>query len=593
MGSTRVNGVSRAKAAQIIIAVADVASWIVATALVASIQLLEGGRGELPIYVVFAALAGALQLLIGYEVKLYRGRAKLGSFLEASTAVLVVTAVAVALLLATVLARPRFIGVALVTPFVAFVLMLGVRYLVRESRRRRLLHLDRVKAEPVLIYGAGNAGTQLTQQLFYDDRAPFVVVGLIDDDPALRNLHLANTRVVGTRDDLVRQAHRLGATKVILAITDASSSFIQLLDEELKSADLELLVLPPLRDIVGGQVRVADLHEVDFNDLLGRRPIETDLSAIAESLSGKVVLITGAGGSIGSEIARQVHAFGPKELVCLDRDESALHGVQLSIYGKGLLDTPDMVLCDIRDLEALDAVFAAHRPQVVFHAAALKHLPMLEQYPDEGWKTNVVGSYNVLTCAAKYGVDQYVNISTDKAADPSSVLGKTKRNAERLTAWFAENEPGTYVSVRFGNVLGSRGSVLHTFHAQIKSGGPVTVVDPQISRFFMTIPEAVQLVLQAATIGQSGDVMVFDMGEPVKILDVAQRLIKASAARVEIQFTGLRPGEKLHEVLFSDLEAPTRMSHPLISRVHVEAASRDEVETDHQSIFENLREKVS
>ncbi len=268
-----------------------------------------------------------------------------------------------------------------------------------------------------------------------------------------------------------------------------------------------------------------------MEDLLGRRPIQTDLGAIADYLSTKTVLITGAGGSIGSELARQVHRFGPKELVLLDRDESGLHAVQLSIYGKGLLDTPDMVLADIRDAVALDDVFAAHRPDVVFHAAALKHLPMLEQYPAEGWKTNVLGTLNVLEAAHRHGVQRFVNISTDKAADPSSVLGKTKRIAEELTASFATDGAGDYLSVRFGNVLGSRGSVLESFTAQIRGGGPVTVTHPEITRYFMTIPEACELVIQAGAIGNPGDVLVLDMGSPIRILDVAKRLIAQNRAR--------------------------------------------------------------
>ena len=219
-------------------------------------------------------------------------------------------------------------------------------------------------------------------------------------------------------------------------------------------------------------------------------------------MTGHVVLITGAGGSIGSELARQVRRLGPAELILLDRDESALHAVQLSLYGSGMLDTDDMVLCDIRDQEALEAVFSQHRPDVVFHAAALKHLPMLEQYPAEGWKTNVLGTLNVLRCAHQAGVQHLVNISTDKAADASCVLGQTKRLAERLTAWFALHYSRKYLSVRFGNVLGSRGSVLDTFKAQIERGGPLTVTHPEVTRFFMTIPEACELVLQAGAIGK-------------------------------------------------------------------------------------------
>ena len=313
-----------------------------------------------------------------------------------------------------------------------------------------------------------------------------------------------------------------------MAITEASADLIKEVSALVEGAGLRFLILPPVMEMVGGRVRLSDIREVDLADILGRHQIETDLAEIASYVTNRVVLVTGAGGSIGSELARQVHRFGPAELVLLDRDESALHAVQLSIYGKGLLDTPDMVLADIRDESALEAVFDPHRPEVVLHAAALKHLPMLEQYPEEGWKTNVLGTLNVLRAAEKYGCSHFVNISTDKAAAPTSVLGQTKRLAERLTSWFAHDSGKTYLSVRFGNVLGSRGSMLHTFTNQIAAGGPVTVTHPEVTRFFMTIPEACELTIQAAAIGQPGEVLVLDMGEPIRILDVAQRLVAQS-----------------------------------------------------------------
>ena len=250
------------------------------------------------------------------------------------------------------------------------------------------------------------------------------------------------------------------------------------------------------------------------------------------------------------------------------------------LYGSGLLDTDDLILCDIGDYAALQTVFDRHRPDVVFHAAALKHLPMLEMYPAEGWKTNVLGTVNVLRCAHQVGVRHFVNISTDKAADATSVLGQTKRLAERLTAWYALHYSKEYVSVRFGNVLGSRGSVLDTFKAQIERGGPVTVTHPEITRFFMTIPEACELVLQAGAIGTPGDVLVLAMGEPVKIVDVARRLIDESGRDVEIEYTGLRQGEKLHEVLLSSVEQGVASEHPLITRVAVPPLSPNEVLLD-------------
>jgi FlaA1/EpsC-like NDP-sugar epimerase len=264
----------------------------------------------------------------------------------------------------------------------------------------------------------------------------------------------------------------------------------------------------------------------------------------------------------------------------LDRDESALHSVQLAIYGHGLLDSPDTVLADIRERDSLHAVFADVRPQIVFHAAALKHLPMLERFPAEGWKTNVLGTLNLLELAAEFGVERFVNISTDKAADATSVLGSTKRLAEQLTAWQARSTGQPYMSVRFGNVLGSRGSMLHTFNAQIAKGGPITVTHPDVTRYFMTIPEACELVIQAGALGTGGESMVLEMGEPVKILDVARRMVELSGASgVEIVFSGLRPGEKLHETLFGDDETAEPTTHAMIRRVPVAAVSPETLVT--------------
>jgi FlaA1/EpsC-like NDP-sugar epimerase len=282
--------------------------------------------------------------------------------------------------------------------------------------------------------------------------------------------------------------------------------------------------------------------------------------------------VTGAGGSIGSELCRQIVRFGPAKVYLLDRDESGLQATQMSISGHGLLNSDEIVLADIRDLARMREVMRATRPDIVFHAAALKHLPLLESNPGEAWKSNVLGTLNVLEAAAEVGVGTFVNISTDKAANPTCVLGYSKRIAERLTADFAAREPGRYVSVRFGNVLGSRGSVVHAFTAQIERGGPITVTHPDVERYFMLIPEAAQLVLQASAIGTDGEVMVLDMGQPVKIVEVARQMISLSGKReVEIEFTGLRPGEKMSEQLFSSDVAAEATSHPLVSHAPVPA----------------------
>jgi FlaA1/EpsC-like NDP-sugar epimerase len=518
---------------------------------------------------VYLVVVCALQVVVGILFMLYRGRYRTGSFDESIGLAVTVGIVAVA-------AGVYFLGaeggatfpraLVVLTPPVALLSMAAGRWAFRALTTVRS---GRVGAERVLIYGAGDAGNQLVNLLAGSTTAPFKTVGLIDDAKSKRNLRLSGIRVLGGRERLLKVAEERNATTVILAVSNASAELIKELSSLVEGAGLRFLVLPPVSDMVGGQVSIKDIREVDVEDLLGRHQIETDLSEIAGYLTGRRVLVTGAGGSIGSELARQVHKFGPKELILLDRDESALHAVQLSIYGQGLLDTPDMVLCDIRDSEALELIFARHQPEVVFHAAALKHLPMLEQYPDEGWKTNVLGSLNVLQAARQHGCERFVNISTDKAADASCVLGRTKRIAERLTSWFGDHYDGAWISVRFGNVLGSRGSMLSTFTTQIKSGGPLTVTHPDVTRFFMTIPEACELTMQAGAIGEPGEVLVLDMGEPVLILDVAERLIAQASEHIDIVFTGLRPGEKMHEALFSSEEIGVHKRHALISHVFV------------------------
>jgi dTDP-glucose 4,6-dehydratase len=518
---------------------------------------------------LYAVLACLAQVAFGTAGMLYRGRYRIATFEEsvglAMTTSLAGGTVALGFLsLSPPGTFPR--GVAILTPPVALLLMAAGRLVFRVLRERVAPDPD---AERVLIYGAGDAGYQLVRLLKQNRDSRMHVVGFIDDAKNKRNLRLMGVPVLGQRSQLVDIAAEHGATTVILSVANATSTMIRRMSDLVEGAGLRLLVVPPVHELIGGRLRLSDIREVDIADLLGRHQIKTNVREIAGYLTDRVVLVTGAGGSIGSELARQIHQYGPRSLVLLDRDESALHAVQLSIYGQGLLDTPDMVLADIRDAARIDAVFAEHRPDVTFHAAALKHLPMLEQYPDEGWKTNVQGTLNVLEAAERYGCSRFVNVSTDKAADPTSVLGHTKRLAERLTAWYAHDTGRAYLSVRFGNVLGSRGSMLHTFTQQIHAGGPVTVTHPDITRFFMTIPEACELTIQGGAIGDPGEVLVLNMGEPVRILDVAKQLVARAGRDVEIVFTGLRTGEKLHEVLLSGKEQGRVRQHPLITHVPV------------------------
>ena len=407
--------------------------------------------------------------------------------------------------------------------------------------------------------------------------SPYAPVAVLDDSPELQNLRLRGVPVRGTRRDLEQVARDTGATVLVIAIPSADGELIRDLAADADRLGLRTRVLPPVAELFGSAIGVADIRPVTEADLLGRREIDTDISAVSDYVAGNRVLVTGAGGSIGSELCRQIDRFAPAQLIMLDRDESALHAVQLSLEGRALLDDPNLVVADIRDGGRVDEVFDRYRPDVVFHAAALKHLPLLEMHPAEGYKTNVWGTRHLLESAGRHGVRRFVNVSTDKAADATSVLGRTKRLAEQLTADAGARFPGTYLSVRFGNVLGSRGSVLPAFRAQVEAGGPVTVTHPDVTRYFMTVEEAVQLMVQAGAIGGDGEVLVLDMGEPVKIVDVARRLVAEADRSIEIVFTGLRPGEKLHEVLFSDGERDERPLHPLISHCAVPPLSAAEV----------------
>jgi FlaA1/EpsC-like NDP-sugar epimerase len=360
---------------------------------------------------------------------------------------------------------------------------------------------------------------------------------------------------------------------IVVAAPSISSEGLRDVSKRALAADLDLRIVPHVTELIDGQVGADDVRPLTEADLLGRHQIDTDIHAIAGYITGRRVLVTGAGGSIGSELCRQLHRFGPESLIMVDRDESALHSLQMALEGRALLESERLVVADIRDAERMKDVFLHHRPDVVFHTAALKHLPLLELHPGEAAKTNVRGTLNVLEAAAQSGVGRFVNISTDKAADPTSVLGYTKRIAEQLTSWYAAREEGVYLSVRFGNVLGSRGSVLGAFERQVETGGPITVTHPDVTRYFMTVTEAVELVVQAGAVGLDGEALVLDMGEPVKILDVARRLVAQADRPIEIVFTGLRPGEKLHEVLLGQAETDERHAHPLISHCRVPAQS--------------------
>lgn len=552
--------------------VVDIACWSAALVFAVLLRFEFDISGKVWLSVaLLCAVAALAQTFVGWALGLYRGRYYYGSFEEARSLVAAVCWVGLLLFLVGLISYgqtevPR--SVVLIAVPIAVILMGAVRYGVRVLANRQYRPDD--GAQPALVYGAGHLGENLIRNMLRDSRSPYLPVGLVDDDPGKQRLRILGVPVLGTGDDLAEIADRTGAEALIFCVAGAEAALLREVSDKATAANLRLMVLPVLSEILDGQDKLRSVRDIAIEDIIGRHPVDTDVASIAGYIKGKRVLVTGAGGSIGSELCRQISRFDPSELIMLDRDETGLQTTQLSIHGHGLLDSSDVVLADIRDASALAHIFDDRQPEVVFHAAALKHLPMLEQYPEEGWKTNVLGTLRVIEQARRVGVETFVNISTDKAANPTSVLGHTKRLAEQLTAWAAANSDTKFLSVRFGNVLGSRGSMLPVFTAQIDAGGPLTVTHPDVTRYFMTIPEACQLVVQAGAIGRDGEVMILDMGEPVRILDVAERMIAMSGKDIDIRFTGLRPGEKLHEDLVDDDVLDSRPFHEHISHASIQ-----------------------
>ncbi len=519
--------------------------------------------------VIVTVVVLGTHLPVALALGLYQGRFWYGSSRESLRLYLAELTAVLAGIIAALAVGTGKVGIVTVSLAGPGSLCLGhiVRISVWLGRRRTIPNGD-IAARRLLVFGAGDGGELAVRSLLKSRSGQFLPVGFLDDDPRKSRLEIEHIRVLGDRRNVAEVARLVDADAMLIAIPSATSDTIRELTAVAQAVGLEVFVLPGVDELLGA-VSPGDIRPVTEADLLGRHPVDIDIDVIAAFLSGRRVLVTGAGGSIGSELCRQIQRFAPGSLHMLDCDDSGLHGVELSLEGRALLDDDRLVLADIRDAGALHGIFERIRPEVVFHAAALKHLTLLERFPEEAWKTNVLGTQNVLDAALASGVQHFVNISTDKAADPSSVLGWSKRITERQTAYAALSSKRQYVSVRFGNVLGSRGSVLEIFEAQIREGGPLTVTDENVTRFFMTVTEAVRLTMNAAAVGTGGEVLILDMGSPVRILDVAQRLAAASPRPISIEITGLRPGEKLHETLHGTGETTDHPIHPKISHAAV------------------------
>lgn len=424
----------------------------------------------------------------------------------------------------------------------------------------------------VLIIGAGDLGETLARE-FPKNGAHYRVVGFVDDNPAKTHTMIHGVRVFGNRHDIPEIVTRLRVDEILIAITNASSTDMQEIIEKCNEAKVPHRVVPAMIDLVNGKIRMSTFRKVELSDVLGRTPLMINFGAIEKAVRNKRVLITGAGGSIGSELSRQVASYNPEKLILLDRSENYLFELQEEMnYNKlGTPENTEYVIADITNVEKMDRIFAQHQPQLIFHTAAQKHVPLSENNPDEAVINNVLGTQIVAMMADRHDCKSMVLVSTDKAVHPSSVMGATKRMAELYLKSFSEYSQTRFMTVRFGNVLNSHGSVVPLFMKQIERGGPITITDPAMERFFMSIPEAVNLVLQAMVTGRSGDIYVLNMGKSVKIEQLALHMIKLAGLTprvdIDIQYTRMRPGEKLYEELVSNIESTTPTSHAMIKRI--------------------------
>ncbi len=458
----------------------------------------------------------------------------------------------------------------------------AIRLLARPPRHNKASHrAGGGPPQPVLVMGAGDAGAMIVRELKNNPHLGMEPVGFLDDDLGKHAVVIHDVPVLGDRHAIPRIAARYRVKLVIIAMPTASGKDIRDVVKICDAAGLQTKIVPGLYELLDGRVSVNQLRPVQIEDLLRREPVRTDTAAVTELLRGKRVLVTGGGGSIGSELCRQILRCNPERLVVLGHGENSVFEIveELRAANPGLDEKLVPIIAETRFPARIRSVFEKQQPQIVFHAAAHKHVPLMEANPCEAITNNVLGTRVVLDAALATGVERFVMISTDKAVNPTNIMGASKRVAELLVYQAAQRSGKPYVAVRFGNVLGSRGSVIHTFRRQIAAGGPVTVTHPDVRRYFMTIPEAVQLVLQAAVLGSGGEVFVLDMGEPVKIVDLARDLIQLSGFEVgrdiDIQFTSLRPGEKMFEELFIPGEVYARTAHPAIFVASNGAANAD------------------
>ena len=550
--------------------VAAAAAWMLAYLLRFNFDLPVNFSAEMRYTLLWVV---PLQVMIFWQFGLYRGIWRYASLNDLRRIVLAVLLAAIVIPFALRMARSHLIvprSVLVLDPLLLIMFMGGSRVLYRTWKETRFQGKFKLAGEPVLILGAGDAAVALSKDL--EKNPAWQLAGFLDDDSSKHGHTLNGVRVLGGLEDLPRFAEHFGISRAIIAMPSSSHQQRQRAIQICNVAKLQALTVPSFDDLMSGKVAVSQLRAIELDDLLGRDPVLLDTVGLKELLSGKTVMVTGSGGSIGSELCRQIARFSPGRLVLFELNEYALYTLEQELQQK--IPGLDFVciMGDVRDAARTDEVMGQYKPSVVFHAAAYKHVPMMENR--NAWqaiRNNVLGTYTLAQAAKQHGVEKFVLISTDKAVNPTNVMGASKRLAEMVCQALQSSEGTRFITVRFGNVLGSTGSVIPKFRAQIAQGGPVTVTHPEITRYFMSIPEAAQLVLQAGLMGKGGEIFVLDMGEPVKIVDLARQLILLSGyteEEIRIEFSGLRPGEKLYEELLADNEhtLPTHHSKLRIAK---------------------------
>ena len=447
----------------------------------------------------------------------------------------------------------------------------------------------------VAVIGAGKAGEMIIRQMKNDPSLGFYPVALIDDSPKKQNTKIHGVKVLGRTKDLqeiVRQKH---VDEIIIAAPSASVQEMRRIVQLCENTGVEFKTVPGPKEIVNGLVQVQQIRDVKVEDLLDRIPIEIDLNQVREYLQGKTIMVTGAAGSIGSELVKQSLKLNPEKVICVDRSENSLFYLDNDLKQTYDRENYRIIVADILDLSKMKFILNTYRPEVVFHAAAYKHVPLMEYHPEEAVRNNILGTANLVQLCEQSGVEKFVLISTDKAVNPTSVMGATKRVAELVLQSYSAKSNMKLATVRFGNVLASYGSVIPLFQKQIAKGGPITITHPDMKRFFMTIPEAVKLIFQATKMSNGNDIFVLDMGEPIRIVDIARRLIKLSGFEpdkdIKIEYVGLRPGEKLWEELWNKDEAPLKTSHPKIYKAVGSHYNNWHLMTDHLAYFKTAVEK--